>query len=211
MPAPAALSSWNFCTAKRVLDVVFSVLLLLATSPLWLAAAAAIKLTSPGPVFFRQARSGQSGKEFRLLKFRSMVWKGPAGGPGLTQAGDRRVTRVGRLLRQWKLDELPQLLNVLRGEMSLVGPRPDLPAYMAALPPSQSAVLSLRPGVTGAASLTFRDEESVLGRVPADDLQRFYTAELLPQKAGMDLEYARRASFLSDLGIIFRTAFRVLN
>ena len=211
MPAPAALSSWNFCTAKRVLDVVFSVLLLLATSPLWLAAAAAIKLTSPGPVFFRQARSGQNGKEFRLLKFRSMVWEGGVGGPGLTQAGDRRVTRVGRLLRQWKLDELPQLLNVLRGEMSLVGPRPDLPRYMATLPPSHAAVLSLRPGVTGAASLTFRDEESVLGRVPANDLQRFYTAELLPQKAGMDLEYARRASFLSDLGIIFRTAFRVLN
>lgn len=205
-----ALSSWNFCLAKRVLDIIFSFALLLLTSPLWLLTAAAIKLTSRGPVFFQQVRSGQNGREFQLLKFRSMAFEAGARGPDLTQAGDQRVTRVGRRLRQWKLDELPQLWNVLRGEMTMVGPRPDLPHYLASLPASQSAVVSLRPGVTGAASLEFRSEESVLAQVPAVELKQFYMNELLPRKAALDLEYARQATFFTDLNMIWRTALAVL-
>ena len=203
------LSSWNFCTAKRVLDIIFSVLLLLATFPLWLLAAAAIKLTSAGPVFFRQVRSGQNGKEFRLLKFRSMVWNGAASGPGLTQAGDRRVTWVGRRLRQWKMDELPQLVNVLRGEMSLVGPRPDLVEYMRELSQEQQAILQLRPGITGVSSLKFVNEEKIFSTVPPEELISLYIRELLPRKIQLDLAYAQRASFRSDLKVLMRTLMTI--
>ena len=206
-----SLSAWNYSAAKRVFDFLLSTLLLLLTSPAWLLVALAIKISSSGSVFFRQLRVGRGGVEFCLLKFRTMRVAGAQAGPGLTRKGDLRVTPVGRILRKWKLDELPQLINVLRGDMSIVGPRPDLEEYMRSLPASQKAILKLRPGVTGTASLRFRHEEDVLAKIPADQLQQLYVSELLPQKVELDLEYARRATFLTDLGLVLRTVSGVLS
>jgi lipopolysaccharide/colanic/teichoic acid biosynthesis glycosyltransferase len=130
--------------------------------------------------------------------------KQPAG-PGVTRAGDLRVTAVGRWLRQCKLDELPQLFNLLAGHMSLVGPRPDLADFFAELPPAELAILQLRPGITGCATLHFRHEEELLARVPAPELREFYVRQVLPVKIRLDLEYASRASFLADLRVLSAT------
>ena len=207
----AGLSSWNYSLAKRAFDFVVSAALTILTLPLWCMAAVSIKLTSPGPVFFRQQRVGKDGLEFRLLKFRTMTYAPEQQGPGITRKGDQRVTSTGRILRRTKLDELPQLINVLRGEMSIVGPRPDLQQYMQTLSPELRPVLTLRPGLTGCASLEFRNEEEVLGKVPEHDLLRFYTEELLPRKVTLDLNYARNAGFVSDIMMVFRTAAAVLS
>ena len=204
-----AISPWCNSRMRRMLDATGAASLLIATSPLMAAAAALVKLTSPGPVLFRQERLGRGGKPFQLLKFRSMAHRPAVSGPELTRGGDSRVTPVGRFLRRSKLDELPQLVNVLRGEMSLIGPRPDLAKYYAALSPEQLQVLEVRPGLTGAASLAYRHEESVLARVEPDQLESFYTRTLLPQKVQLDLDYAARASCGTDIGMLFRTLFHL--
>jgi lipopolysaccharide/colanic/teichoic acid biosynthesis glycosyltransferase len=126
-------------------------------------------------------------------------------GPNVTRKGDQRITRVGRFLRKWKLDELPQVLNVLRGEMSLVGPRPDMPEYIAQLNASQRAIVSLHPGITGWATLHFRDEEQLLATVPADGLRDFYIRFVLPSKVQLDLEYGERATMWSDFVLLLKT------
>jgi lipopolysaccharide/colanic/teichoic acid biosynthesis glycosyltransferase len=198
------VSRWKYSTGKRLLDLAASLFVLLIGLPVTLLIALAVKLDSPGPVFFRQERVGKDRKLFKLIKFRTMVW-GYEAGPGLTRRGDSRVTVVGRVLRKWKLDELPQFLNVLRGDMSLVGPRPDLQNYVATLDPERLRVLSLRPGITGAASLQFRNEEEVLGAVPESDLEHFYVSQILPQKVDIDLAYAQTATLLDDLAILGRT------
>jgi lipopolysaccharide/colanic/teichoic acid biosynthesis glycosyltransferase len=131
------------------------------------------------------------------------------GGPLVTQGGDSRVTPLGRWLRRWKLDELPQLLNVLRGDMSLVGPRPDVPEFLSELSPEHQHLLSLTPGVTGWATLQLRNEEGFLAGVPQNDLSGFYVHQLLPRKAGLDLEYAARASFRSDLEVLANTLLMI--
>jgi lipopolysaccharide/colanic/teichoic acid biosynthesis glycosyltransferase len=128
-------------------------------------------------------------------------------GPGLTRDGDARITRIGRWLRKWKLDELPQLFNVLKGEMSLVGPRPDLEEFWSRASLEDRRILELTPGVTGAASLAFSDEERLLAQVPAEQLTSYYLQDLLPRKARLDREYAARATFRSDCGILLRTVF----
>lgn len=167
--------------------------------------AAIVVLTSGLPVVFRQTRMGEKGRTFELLKFRSMTIRRDQSGPGVTRSGDSRITPVGRFLRRFKLDELPQLLNVLKGDMSIVGPRPDLPEFCQALGPEHRALFSLKPGLTGSATLEFRHEEKLLADVPEKDLEDHYVRTVLPQKAELDLAYAERATLWSDLGIILRT------
>ena len=203
------LSPWCFCRLKRALDLICALILIPATLPLMAIVALLVKTTSPGPALFRQTRVGKGGKDFQLLKFRTMYHEQRNPGLDLTRRGDPRIMPVGRLLRRWKLDELPQLFNVLRGEMSLVGPRPDLPVYFAKLRAEQRLVLCLTPGITGAASLQFRNEEVLLAQIADDRLENFYVHMLLPQKIVLELEYARNASIFTDMVLLFRTAAAV--
>lgn len=187
--------------AARALDVVVSALLLLLSSPLMLALALLVKLSSPGPVFFRQQRVGRQGRLFWLYKFRSMRVAGA--GPLITSAGDRRITPVGAVLRKWKLDELPQLFNVLRGDMSLVGPRPEVLRYVQRYTEEQRQVLSVRPGITGLSQLAYHNEEELLAG--QEDAEDYYLRVLLPAKLALDLEYIRQRTLRSDLQILWQT------
>jgi len=187
---------------KRAFDLVASAAGLVILAPLFVAVAIAIKLDSPGPVFYRATRTGKDDVHFRLIKFRSMAAGADRQGPGITAAGDRRVTRVGRVLRRTKIDELPQLFNVLKGDMSLVGPRPEDPRYVALYTDEQRRVLNVRPGLTSPASLVYRHEEALL---TGDDWERVYVEQVLPDKLALDLRYVETASLGSDLGIIVRT------
>lgn len=200
------LSPWCFSRSKRAMDFICALIFLPAALPIMAIIGLAIRTTSPGPVFFRQKRLGKGGAEFELLKFRTMHHARRKAGSGLTSRGDSRVTSVGRLLRRCKLDELPQLFNVLRAEMSLVGPRPDLPRYFEGLDATLRRVLSLTPGITGSASLKFRNEETLLAQVAEEQLESFYIETLLPQKIALDLQYARTASAVSDALTLIRTA-----
>ena len=204
-PSPELeISRWCHSVAKRTFDLACAVPALLLGLPLMLIIAVVIRVTSKGPVLFRQNRVGRDGREFELLKFRTMTHG--TGGPGITARGDGRITPVGRALRDSKMDELPQLFNVISGDMSLVGPRPDLQEIWSELPAEQRKVLTLRPGLTGWATLHFRHEEELLAQIPPQDLRDYYIKTLLPQKVQLDLEYARKARFLSDLLILFRSA-----
>ena len=193
---------------RRALDVAVSGALLLATGPLLGVLALAVRATSPGPALFRHERVGRDGRPFQLLKFRTMVADAPARGGALTTPGDPRITRLGAVLRRWKLDELPQLLNVLRGDMSLVGPRPEVPHYVAGYSPRQRAVLRVRPGITDPASLAYVDEAAVLARF--DDCERAYVEVVLPAKLALSLDYLDRRTLRSDFGILVRTLVRIV-
>lgn len=187
---------------KRTFDVLFSTMGLLVLSPFFLLTAILIRSTSAGPVFFRQERVGRNGRLFRIHKFRTMRVEN--GGPQLTVGADPRITRTGRFLRRLKLDELPQLIDVLRGDMSLVGPRPEVPKYVALYPAAvRERVLAVRPGITDPASIRFRDENDLLGR--AVDPEREYVEVILPIKLRYYEEYVQTRSFLRDLGIIAQT------
>ncbi len=190
--------------AKRAFDLLGAGLALLLLSPLMLAIAAAIKLDSRGPVFFRQQRVGRHGVPFFIHKFRTMVADAPQRGPALTVGDDSRVTRVGRWLRRTRLDELPQFINVLAGHMSLVGPRPEVPQYVAHYPAAlRERALSVRPGITDPSSLLYLDESAQLAR--AADPEREYIEVILPRKLQCAADYADRASLRSDLGVLLRT------
>lgn len=191
--------------AKRTLDVVASGAGLVLTSPLFIGIAAAIRADSPGPVFFRQVRVGRDGEEFSIHKFRTMRVERPGEKRvAVSAAGDPRVTRVGRVLRRTKLDELPQLIDVLTGRMSLVGPRPEVPQYVAQWDPaSRDVILSVRPGITDPASLAGIDEAAELAG--AADPDRYYVDVLLPRKQAMYVEYVRGATLLGDLRLIAST------
>ncbi len=191
---------------KRAFDIVCSAVGLTVLSPALLLIALAIRLNSPGPALYRAKRVGRGGRHFTLYKFRSMVANADKAGPGITAAGDARITSVGRVLRRTKLDEWPQLINVLRGDMSLVGPRPEDPRYVALYTPEQRAVLSVRPGITSLASVRYRHEEALL---TGADWETRYTQEVMPTKLALDLEYVRNASLWLDLVILWRT-FRAL-
>jgi lipopolysaccharide/colanic/teichoic acid biosynthesis glycosyltransferase len=191
---------------KRAFDVVASLAGLVVLLPLLLLVALLIKLTSPGPVFFRQVRAGRGGRPFRIIKFRTMTADAPSRGPTITVEGDPRITPVGRVLRRTKVDELPQLLNVLAGEMSLVGPRPEVPHIVDRFPEDYRELLTVRPGITDPASLRFASEEQILSSV--GDWERHYQEEVLPEKIRLSREYLRSATFLSDLRIILATVFR---
>ena len=188
---------------KRAFDLAASGLGLLVLAPVFAFIALAIRFDSPGPVFYRQERVGRGGKPFLIFKFRTMqVDADRVGGP-LTVGGDPRITRAGRFLRKGKLDELPQLLNVVRGEMSLVGPRPEVPKYVALYTPEQREVLEVRPGITDPASIEFRDENELLEG--SSDPEALYVSEILPRKLGLNLEYARGAGFFYDIRVILAT------
>jgi len=194
-----------------MLDVVIASILLALLWPILLLVAVAVRLSSPGLVFFRQTRVGKQGRYFQLLKFRSMRVSAERYGPGVTGQGDTRILPLGRVLRRWKLDELPQLFNVLRGDMSLVGPRPDLPEFCITLDKTQRHILELRPGVTGAATLVYRNEEAILGEVDADRIENYYVSKIYPDKVRLDLEYAKRASLAGDLMILMKTIAAVFS
>lgn len=190
--------------AKRLFDVFCAGLGLLLLSPMWILVAIWIKLDSPGPVLFRQERVGRFGKPFFIHKFRSMRVDAPALGPQITVGGDPRITRSGRFLRASKIDELPQLWDVFRGAMSLVGPRPEVPRYVALYTPEQrELVLSVRPGITDPASLQFRHESEILAR--AADPEREYVEVILPAKLQIAGDYVRHASVWGDLRLILAT------
>lgn len=187
---------------KRAFDFLASGVGLIILSPVLLGIALAVRRSSPGPALYRAQRTGRHGREFTLYKFRSMVADADRQGPGITASGDSRVTGVGRFLRRTKLDELPQLINVLRGDMSLVGPRPEDPRYVALYTPEQRRILDYRPGITSAASLTYRNEEQMLA---GDDWERVYVEQVMPAKLAIDLEYAQRANLARDIALILRT------
>jgi lipopolysaccharide/colanic/teichoic acid biosynthesis glycosyltransferase len=187
---------------KRGFDVLAAGLGLIVLSPLLVMIALAVRLDSPGPALHRAQRVGRYGRLFRLYKFRSMVVDADRQGPGITSAEDDRITRVGRIVRRTKLDELPQLLNVLRGEMSLVGPRPEDPRYVAMYTPEQRAVLEVRPGITSPASLAYRYEEAAL---VGEDWEQTYIKEVMPAKLAIDLAYVRQPGFWRDMVILART------
>jgi lipopolysaccharide/colanic/teichoic acid biosynthesis glycosyltransferase len=190
----------------RVVDAVGAGLGLLILSPLLVLLAGLVKLSSPGPVLFRQERVGRRGKPFSLLKFRSM--RRGAAGVQITAAGDPRVTPVGRWLRRWKLDELPSLWNVVRGEMSLVGPRPEVPRFVDVQNPQWMLVLSARPGLTDPVTVILRNEERLLDSV--EDLECFYRQTLQPFKLRVYSDYLRARSIRSDVAILIRTLLAVL-
>jgi lipopolysaccharide/colanic/teichoic acid biosynthesis glycosyltransferase len=203
-------SRWSHSYGKRGADLVISVIGLLLLLPVLSVIGLAIAVNSGLPVFFRQKRIGKDGREFQLLKFRTMTSAAPKTGPGLTCAGDARVTGIGRWLRRNKLDELPQLINVLKGEMTLVGPRPDLEQFWLQASAEDRRVLELKPGVTGVASLAYCDEELLLAQVPPEQLTSFYIQQVLPFKARLDSEYAARATFRSDCELLLQTVFASL-
>ena len=186
---------------KRVVDIIGSGLALLVGFPLLMAVAVAVAIDSGFPVVFRQARVGREFRHFNLLKFRSMV--ASEHGPRITVLGDRRVTRVGRFLRATKMDELPQFWNVLSGDMSLVGPRPEVPEYVELFRARYKHILSIRPGITDIASLRFRDEEKLLAQSP--EPLREYVERLLPLKLDLADEYLRQRSLRLDFLIMVKT------
>ena len=188
---------------KRLLDVFAAAGGLLVLSPLFAAVALAIWAADRGPVFYVQERVGLGGKTFELWKFRTMRVCADRQGSLVTVGGDPRVTRIGRWLRRFKIDELPQLLNVLRKEMSLVGPRPEVPRYVALYSPEQRAVLRLVPGITDPASVEFSREEEILRK--AENPERYYVEVVMPRKIELNLEYANRATAWTDLRMILRT------
>ncbi len=190
--------------AKRAFDLVCAALGLLLLAPLLLGIALWIKLDSRGPVFFRQQRVGRRGVPFRIHKFRTMVADAPALGAPITVGADPRITRAGRALRRSKLDELPQLIDVLAGSMSLVGPRPELPRYVAMYPAAlRDKVLSVRPGITDPASLEYRDESALLAR--AADPERAYVDEVMPAKLRRAAQYVDQMSLRNDVRLIGAT------
>ena len=193
--------------AKRLFDIAVSLLALLLLALPMLAIAAWIRLDSPGPVFFRQQRVGRHGVPFAIHKFRTM--RADAQGLPLTVGDDARITRAGRWLRRTRLDELPQLLNVLAGHMSLVGPRPEVPRYVALYPPAlRDRALAVRPGITDPASLEHLDEAALLAA--AADPEREYVERILPRKVAQAAAYAERATLASDVAVLARTARALL-
>lgn len=202
--ASESASGWWLGGGKRVFDVLAAGTGLLLLAPLLLAVAAWVRLDSPGPVFYRQERVGRGGRPFHIHKFRTMRFEPHGGGPQITVGGDARITRAGRFLRRSKLDELAQLIDVLQGTMSLVGPRPEVPRYVALYPAALRAkVLAVRPGITDFASLAFRDENERLAA--AADPERCYVETILPAKLELAAQYVDRASLRTDLTLILRT------
>ena len=193
-----------FLAGKRVFDIICGGLGLLVAAPLFLLIALAIKLDSPGPVFFRQQRVGRKRRLFSMWKFRKMPHDLPEQGPMLTARNDRRLTRVGRWLERSKLDELPQLLNVLASEMSLVGPRPEVPRFVdRATPERWDLVLSVKPGIFGPNQIRYRNEGDLYPTSCAD-IEAFYQHHILPGKLAVDARYAQEASLLGDVWLLLR-------
>lgn len=193
---------------KRVFDVLVSAVMLIIVSPVFLILAIAIKLDSPGPVFYRQERVTQYGKIFRIFKFRTMVSNADKIGTQVTVGNDSRITRVGKLIRKCRLDEVSQLIDVFRGAMTFVGTRPEVPQYVAAYTPEMMATLLLPAGVTSLASIMYKDEDALLDG--AENVDETYVKAVLPEKMRYNLEAIERFSFLGDIKMMFMTVLAVL-
>jgi lipopolysaccharide/colanic/teichoic acid biosynthesis glycosyltransferase len=187
---------------KRSFDIVTSLAGLTLLSPLLLVIAVIVKMSSSGPIFYCALRIGRHEKKFKLYKFRSMFVDADKYGPGITVAGDPRVTPVGKFIRRTKMDELPQLINVLLGDMSIVGPRPEDPRYVAMYDEQQKKILSVRPGITSLASVRYRNEETLL---QGSDWEKLYIEKIMPDKLKLDLEYISTQNLITDLYIILKT------
>ena len=196
---------------KRLLDILVSGLLLLVLLPVFLFFAIWIKLDSPGPVFYRQERVTTYGKIFRIFKFRTMVVNADQQGSLVTLKEDQRITRVGQLIRKYRLDELPQLLNILSGDMSLVGTRPEVQKYVDAYTDEMNATLLLPAGVTSKASILFKDEEELMEKYLLEGMtvDAVYIEKVLPEKMKYNVSYLRQFSFLTDIQLLVQTVFKV--
>jgi len=190
----------------RVFDIIASLLGLIILLPLLLIIGLAVRLNSPGPILYPAQRVGRYGKLFVLYKFRSMYFRPEADGPRVTAAHDSRITTVGRILRKCKFDELPQLINVLRGDMAFVGPRPEDPKYIPYYTEAQKTVLDLTPGITSAATLAYRNEQDLL---QGSDWEEQYVSEVLPKKLDIELAYSKKQNVLEDFKILMRTVLAV--
>jgi lipopolysaccharide/colanic/teichoic acid biosynthesis glycosyltransferase len=195
--------------SKRIFDLLCSITGLIFLSPAFLLLAILIKLDSPGPVFFMQTRIGQGGNPFRIHKFRTMTAEPVANSLQLTVGADPRITKTGRWLRKYKLDEIPQLIDVMRGKMSLVGPRPEVPKYVEHYPPHlKQIVLSVRPGITDIASIEYRDENDILAK--SENPEKDYITKILPVKLEYYRRYVTERSMIGDIIIILRTFGAIL-
>lgn len=194
--------------SKRIFDTVCSSIGLAILSPLFLIVAIAIKLNSKGPVFFKQKRVGQYGETFYIYKFRTMVNDAEKLGKQITVGGDNRITSVGKFLRKYKLDELPQLINVVKGDMSLVGPRPEVPRYVNLYTATQRKVFEVKPGITDIASIEYRNENDILQGV--ENPEEYYINVIMPHKLSLNMKYMENISVLRDIKIIFQTIIKCL-
>lgn len=193
---------------KRIFDIVLSALGLFALSPLFIAVAVLIRLHDSGPVFFRQERVGKGFRPFFIYKFRTMITNAADKGPKITVGGDARITGIGKILRKYKIDELPQLINVFKGEMSFVGPRPEVKKYVETYRADYEKLLRLRPGITDPASINYSMEEEMLGR-SKEDWEDLYVKRILPEKIRLSLRYAEHPGLFADVRIILETIFKI--
>ena len=193
---------------KRTFDLICSTLGLIVWSPVLIVIAIRIKKGSDGPVFFKQIRVGENNKEFEILKFRTMVVNAEKLGRQITVGNDNRITKIGAFLRKYKLDELQQLINVFKGEMSLVGPRPEVPRYVKLYNEKQRKVLAVKPGITDLASIRYRDENELLGE--AENPDEFYINTIMPDKLALNLEYINKNNIFLDIYIIFKTIIKCI-
>jgi len=194
---------------KRCFDIICSASGLLVLLPLFVLIAVLIKIDSVGPVFFRQERIGKNFKAFKIYKFRTMIHDFAGNGLQITANGDKRITKIGSILRKTKVDELPQLVNVLKGDMSLVGPRPEVRKYVEFYKDDYAIILRVRPGITDISSMTYRDEESILQG--HEDPEQYYLLVLLPKKMRLAKEYIQHQSFFFDLRLIFQTCYKIVS
>ena len=194
--------------AKRIFDVLMSLLSLLILAPVFLILAVLIKLDSRGPVFYRGIRAGRHGKAFHVLKFRSMVPEAERVGSGTTALNDFRITRVGKVIRRYKLDELPQMINVIKGDMSIVGPRPELLEYAARYEGDEKEILNVRPGITDYGSIKFHALEAWVGEV---DANKEFDERVLPERTALRLKYVRERTFVGDIRLIVLTLQIILS
>lgn len=193
---------------KRIFDFICSTLGLIVLSPVLLVIAIMIKKGSDGPVFFKQIRVGERGKDFEILKFRTMVVDAEKLGRQITVGKDNRITKIGAFLRKYKLDELPQLINVFKGDMSLVGPRPEVPRYVKLYTEEQRKVLEVKPGITDLASIRYKDENDLLGK--AEDPDDMYINTIMPDKLALNIEYINKSNVFFDIYIILQTIIKCI-
>ena len=193
---------------KRIFDIIASGIGIIILSPIFLIIALLIKKESDGPVFFKQIRVGEKGKHFKILKYRTMVVDAEKLGRQITVGNDSRITKVGGFLRKYKLDELPQLINVFKGDMSLVGPRPEVPKYVEMYNEEQRKVLEVKPGITDLASIRYKDENELLGT--AEDPDDMYINTIMPDKLALNIEYINKSNIFLDIYIIFKTIIKCI-
>jgi lipopolysaccharide/colanic/teichoic acid biosynthesis glycosyltransferase len=199
----------NFYTkyGKRIFDFIASLIGLILLSPFLVIIGVLVKISDKGPVFYRSKRVGQNFKPFYLLKFRTMVVNAEELGPSITKGGDQRITKIGKFLRKTKLDELPQLWNVVKGELSLVGPRPEVEKYISFYKDDYKEILKIRPGITDYAAIKFKNEEEILAKF--EDVEKAYIENVLPEKIKLYKTYLNEIGFLTDLKLIFKTLWGI--